>query len=177
MIRNFEKLRELILSIAQQSAVDPALSNERLTALLFRADFEQFRRTGEAVTGGDYIKMPDGPVLDQLDGILDGMQGQGELRIEREGEGAGERMRPVALREPDMGRFTADEIALVDDLIREYRGMTVQEASDHSGAFIGWRVARPGERIPYGTAWLSAPPPTDDDRRIVEEIAAQLERR
>jgi hypothetical protein len=47
-----------------------------------------------------------------------------------------------------------------------------RELSDLSHAFIGWKVARPNEEIPYETVLIDVSPLTDDEERWVAEVAA-----
>ena len=70
---------------------------------------------------------------------------------------------PVALRPPRLELFTPEELRLVDEIIDANRGKTTTNASDLSHEFVGWRVARPGEAIPYGTAFLASPSLTEEE--------------
>jgi hypothetical protein len=174
--RNIEKLHELILYIARQYEDDPLYGKTRLTKVLFWSDFEHYRQTGEAITGSDYIAMPQGPMLENLDGYLTGMGFKNWLTIEPAPSGGPNPLqRPVATREPNLGVFAADELAVIDRIIAEQRGTSAAEVSDLSHEFIGWRAApRHGERIPYGTALLSKPRLTPELVAYGLELSAQL---
>ena len=57
-----------------------------------------------------------------------------------------------ALREPDLKEFSAEEIDLVNRILEEYRGMNASHMTKLTHAFIGWKLARDGEVIPYTVA-------------------------
>lgn len=172
--RDIEKLRELLLYIAKRSEGDPRFGVTRLMKALFWCDFACYRLTGEAITGSDYIKMPYGPMLEGQQSILESLQWRGALRIEQIPTGQGVQQRPVALRESDVTRFTPDELALVDRIVDGQRGQTASQVSDLSHEFLGWRVARKGERIPYGTALLSTPELTPEEIEFGLTLSRQL---
>src|SRR5256885_4710896 len=83
MVRlNYGKLEQLILYVAQQYQDDPNFGLTWLAKVLFWSDFRRYRQAGEAITGIHYIKMPNGPMPEGLDEILQSLQGKGALRVE-----------------------------------------------------------------------------------------------
>lgn len=176
MVTNrLDKLRELILYIAMRYQDDDRFGVTRLTKVLFWADFEHFRETGESITGSNYIKMPRGPMLEGQQGILQGMQWRQELRIELHPSGGSKPyQRPVASRQPDLSLFTASEIQRLDRIIEEHRGETASKVSDLSHKFLGWQVAHSGERIPPGTASVYAPEITEEDIQVAMQLGPRL---
>ena len=170
------RTQELILYIASRYAGDSRFGVTRLNKVLFWADFEQFRRTGRAITGGTYIKLDHGPVLEQFDDILDGLRARGELRLEEVESGPDLLTRPVALRPPELELFTPEELRLVDEIIDANRGTTATDVSDLSHQFVGWQVARLGEAIPYGTAFLARPSLTEEEVAHGLKLAARPSR-
>ena len=170
------KMQELILYIASRYAGDSRFGVTRLNKVLFWADFEHFRRTGRAITGGNYIKLDNGPVLEQFDGIVDGLRARGALRVDELSSGPFTLKQPVALRPPSPELFTPEELRLIDEIIDANRGKTATDVSDLSHEFVGWQVARRGEAIPYGTAFLASPSLTDDEIAHGLRIAEQPSR-
>ncbi|MFL5515987.1 MAG: Panacea domain-containing protein [Gemmatimonadales bacterium] len=178
MVRlNYGKLEQLILYVAQQYQDDPNFGLTWLAKILFWSDFRRYRQAGEAITGIHYIKMPNGPMPEGLDEILQSLQGKGALRVESRKHGDYTQRRAVPIREPDMQLFSADEVRLIDQVIAENRGRSARDVSALSHEFLGWQVAARGERIPYGTAFLSAPTVTAEDVRIASQLESRLGRR
>jgi hypothetical protein len=172
---NLARLEELILYIVARHEGDRQFGLTRLTKVLFWAEFEWFRRTGKPIAGGTYIKMPRGPMLDRFRDTLYGMQQRNLLRLERRPSGGPYPLeRPITMREPDITLFSADQLALVDQIIAHHWGETAGEVSDISHDFMGWRLADPQERIPYGTATVYAPEVTDEDVQLALKLGSRL---
>ncbi len=174
--RSLKKLHELILYIAWRNRDDPDFASTRLTKDLYYSDFERFRQTGDAITGSDYLAMPNGPMLEGLQGILEGMQGKRLLRIEGTPSGPFMQQRPIPLRQPNLALFSPDELRVIDQVIDEHGGENATTASRRSHELPTWRYTAQGERIPYGTAWLVDPEPTEEERRRAHALAVRLGR-
>lgn len=170
------KFKQLILYAAQQHAVAPYFGKVLLAKVLFWSDFECFAKTGRSITGLSYEKLPNGPVPENYDSVLNFMQREGELSLMPEQAGAYTQYRPVALVEPDLSLFSDTEREIIDRVISQHQTMTAGEASAYSHGTIGWQVARPRERIPIGTALIVEPPPdlTEEDYEIARQIEAEL---
>jgi hypothetical protein len=96
---------------------------------------------------------------------------RGELAI-RERESSGSKQnRSFALRSADLSEFTADEIALVSNLIVENRDRGCSEVRNISEEIYGWQKAEEGESIPYEIAFISRRPPTKKERlRALQDV-------
>ena len=81
--------------------------------------------------------------------------------------------RAVNLREPNLDVFTPEQIALVDSIIEKLWGYTADEVSDLSHQMVGWKIAEPGESIPYESVFVSAAPLTEADVLRAKELATQ----
>jgi len=171
MVRpSYDKLRELILYVSSQYSDDETYNSTRLTKVLFWSDFEYFQATGDAITGSNYIRMPHGPMLERFQGVLEGMEIQGELVVLKpDGEFA--RFRPMPQRAPDTGLFSDQELAVIDRVITENYGASATSVSRTSHEFLGWQIARQGERIPYGMMWLDTPELLPEDIEYAHELS------
>lgn len=174
---NGEKLDQLILYIATRYQQDDSFGMTRLTKVLFWSEFEHFRETGDAIAGGSYIRMRQGPMLDGLRDRIKGMEGRGLLHVEQRPSGGEHPLqRPVPDQQPNTDLFSPEELARVDRIVTAHWGATADRVSDLSHEFIGWQAARPQERIPYGTTWLSAPTLTLEEIQHGLDLAARLGR-
>jgi len=157
------KLAELILYIARISEGDDTFGSTKLNKILFMADFEAYRKLGSPITGAEYQSLPHGPAPRRLMPVMEKLCESGSAAVRIEQRFGYEQKRPIALREPDLSLFSADEIALVDRIVRLLWGFTARDVSELSHRFIGWQLAEQGEIIPYGLALLAA------DRELSEE--------
>lgn len=169
-----KKLRELILHISLQSEGDCAYEALKLARLLFFADFLAYLRLGESITGAEYERAAFGPAPRGVAAILEDMERRGEIAT-RWCESSGLSVqRPLALRNPHLGGFSAEEIALADELTRRYWAMSATRMSEAFHEFAGWQWAEPGEVIPYEVALVGSREPTQEERAKGKELERLL---
>lgn len=157
-----ERLRELILFVAERCQADPNFGMTKLVKILFRADFESFARYGESITGTQYKKFPYGPVSQAALDVTDDMERQGDIVIMREGYSPYLRKRVFPKEVANLERFCGRDIALLDGVIQMFYGHTAGFVSEFSHD-RAWQAAGYYEPIPYEAALLSDDPPTEDD--------------
>ncbi|MEX2118413.1 MAG: Panacea domain-containing protein [Pirellulales bacterium] len=146
------KLRELALFIAQRCEMDPAFGATKLNKLLFFADFLAYKRLKRSITGQEYVKLDNGPAPRRMVEVVRGMLADGDavIRSTRYFDRVQKRLLP--LREPDMSDFSVDDVVLVTQLIQDAWGLSAREISAKSHHFIGWKLAKKWETIPYEVA-------------------------
>ncbi|HUY37025.1 MAG TPA: Panacea domain-containing protein [Pirellulales bacterium] len=155
------KFRELVLYICRMSEGDAPFGAVKLNKLLFYADFLAYRQLGHAITWHVYQRLENGPAPRRLLPILEKMEDRGDIATGEVRYHGFIQKRTCALREPDLSRFTGEEIALVDGLIADCWGKNAKTMSEMSHAFRGWSQARDGENIPYEIALLQFEKPTE----------------
>lgn len=170
------KFRELLLYIAERSERDARFGATKLNKILFYSDFWAYRKTGSSITGQEYQKLERGPAPKRLLPVVKKMEKQEVCTwAERDHYGLPQ-CRLIARREPDLSLFSGEEIAIVDQVIRELWNLNATEVSDLSHQFIGWQIAREGEEIPYSTVRLGTPrPPTPEEIEYGRELVKESE--
>jgi hypothetical protein len=78
------------------------------------------------------------------------------------------------LRESKIDEFSASEIAIIDEVIRQFWGETADKVSQISHG-IAWKVVNDKESIPYETAYLSDNKPTAEDVSWAQELIQRYE--
>lgn len=168
------KFRELILYVAQRCEGDPYFGKTKLNKILFYSDFLAYARTGESITGQEYMRIQHGPGARKMKPMLEQMQAAEEIRIKRERKVDHDQERVVGLRNPDLARFSAPHLDIVNQVIQFLWGRTNSEVSELSHANIGWKLARHKEVIPYETVFLSDRPLTEAEIEYGRQLAAEL---
>ena len=164
------KFSELVIYIASKSESDPRFGAVKLNKILYYADFNAYRILGHSITGAEYRKLNEGPAPREMLCIRKTMLDAQSIKVEFRQYFNGVQQRVVALREPDISIFSTDEIGIVDETISVLWNMSARQASDLSHTEIGWKVARPGETIPYQTAWLSSDPIPQEAEEYWREV-------
>ncbi len=171
---NAAKFRELIVYVARQSADDPDFGATKLNKILFWSDFLSYGNFGRPITAATYQALDYGPAPRELLPERRTLINDGSVELVEEPVSQFVRKRLVAKRDADLSDFSADEIQLVDDIMKRMRGQGAKDASrvSHEQS-MGWRVAAVGEDIPYQTVFVSVSTPTKRDiARGVERARA-----
>lgn len=175
IIGDERKLGELILYISQKCATDPKFGAIKLNKLLYLSDFLSFGQWGEPITGVEYQHLPKGPAPKRLLPVRSALQENGKLVIQKLQLRSGNtQVRTVNLSEPDLALFTAREISLVDNIIEELWDLDAEESSNFSHRFVGWKMTKLNEAIPYGSIFISDEPLSAAEVLRGEEIAKDL---
>jgi hypothetical protein len=137
-------------------------------------DFDAFEILSAPVTGIPYIKMQFGPVPRKADydGVIKKMVDQDELKIFSHQFYDKVQKRYVALVEPDLARFSADEINLVDKVINRMSDMTATEISNYVHADAPWKATASMEIIDYGLVHDREEPHAQRDSFSIWESAS-----
>jgi uncharacterized phage-associated protein len=174
-----DRLRELILYIAEKCATDPEFSATLLNKILFYADFLSFAQTGKPITGAAYQALDYGPAPKRLVPVRDMMIDAGELEIKEVRKFTYSRQQYVALRRADLDKlFRPTDIALVDEVIDRLRGVSAQKISEFSHHRL-WKIARGAGGnyrglIPYEAMYISDAPPSGADVKRAKELSARF---
>ena len=167
-----QRFRELLVYISAKCAGDPKFGATKLNKILYFSDFLAFAQFGEPITGFEYQRERNGPVPKRLLPIRDEMIRAGELAVQPvKLVGGRVQQRTVNLRQPRLEIFRPEQIALVDSIIEKFWGFNADEVSDLSHQMVGWKIAEPGESIPYESVFISAEPLTDADIQRARELA------
>ena len=152
------KFGSLMLYLAHLSKDDPYFGAVKLNKLLYYIDFQAFARLGRPVTGASYQKLPEGPAPRELVEIRDALvnEGAAELTATPFFSFTQFRLIPKIDRESLVKVFESDEgvLDIIHEVHRAMLPMSAREASEVSHGEVGWKRARPGEFIPYETAYL-----------------------
>ena len=170
MATSDRKFRELILLICSRSEKDEKFGAVKLNKLLFNSDFSAYLTFGKSISGQEYFKLPNGPAPRQLMPVTNRMKLLGQLAYKDVEYFGHIQKRPIALRQPDVGVFTPQEINLVDRIIEKYRNQSATTISLDSHGFLGWKVARDKEVIPYSTALVGLRKPTPQEQAYGLEL-------
>lgn len=172
--RRDAKLKELIVYVAARAADDPAMGAMKLNKVLFHAESRAFLRLGHPISGHPYMKRELGPAPKDLRPIRTNLERGNAIRVEAEDIGAPHaKARIVALREPNRSMFSAEELAIVDEVIEELRPLSGTAVSDDSHRLPGWRAVAMDTEIPYETAIVSVDG-TDEEHARARELAASI---
>jgi hypothetical protein len=168
------RFEELLLYISSKCSTDPHFGATKLNKILFYADFLAYAMLGDSITGFKYQKLQHGPVPRGVKDVKEKLIDSGTLKVDAVLVfGEKEQHRPVGLREANVSIFGLEELKLVDQIIDSVREKTAIGISELSHIEVGWKVARQGETIPYGTIFLSDKPLTNEETTRIQRFATE----
>jgi hypothetical protein len=174
MVYNKKKFRELVVLLSQRSANDPRFGDTKLNKQLHFCDFNAYRKLGKPMTGAAYQRDRHGPTARPLIPVRKELEREGALKLEQRPSGSRKRRVTVPLRQPDLSLFTADELAIVDEVVEKLKHSTASRVADMAhDESAGWNLVGQHEDIPYPTALIDTEPPSSDTLKHLRGIAAQ----
>ena len=166
-----DKTTELILYIAVQTEEDPTAGATKLNKILYFSERSHLHRYGKPIVDADYQKLPQGPGLRRMLPIIDRLERAGDARLVERDYFGNTQKRLLALRDPDLSMFAAEEIASVDRIIRQFWGQTAKMTSELSHEDAGWLAVEEGQSIPLSMAFIGEPEVTEHMRMPARELA------
>jgi len=157
-----QRLRELIVYIAERYKDAPLYGAVKLNKTLYHSDFRAYERFGIPLTGTSYFALKQGPAPKAMVPILNSLLEEGAIEIEQRHVGNRVQKRVTAKRKAFLELFTGDELALVDEVIKELWDQSADDVSNASHD-VRWRTVRLKDLIPYDAAFLSQDPLSEDD--------------
>ena len=158
-----EKLAQLILLVSERSEDDPTFGSVKLNKLLFHCDFSAYLTYGQPITGQEYFALPQGPAPRRLLPVTKRLQARGDFAYQDVDFYGRTQKKPIALSQPNVDVFSAQEMNLIDRIIKRFWGMNARDISEHSHLFLGWKVMKEQETIPYVTALVGSRKPTANE--------------
>jgi hypothetical protein len=167
-----EKLRQLILYVANETKDDPRCGAVKFNKLLFYSEFTSYRLYGRTITGAEYQHLAEGPAPRRLLPLRDALLSEGAIKMESLPSPVGEPLQKmVAKSTPKHKALTSDDRNIVDNVIEFFWNLNGTEISDQSHKEFAWRLTDEGQTIAFRTAWLSAEPLNIDQIELGKRIA------
>ena len=154
------KFHELIVYFARRLGPEAALGRVKLAKLLMHSDFMAYRRLGRPVTGATYEKWEHGHFPREL--VMAEKDLEGIAVVTETVDYYGKRLKHIsARRDPDLSRFSEDEIAIIEGAVRMYGHESAAYLSELAHREPGWALAEYREEIPYETGLIGTERPPE----------------
>lgn len=171
---NDRQFKDLLLYAAERLADDPQLGETKLNKVLFFADFTAYARLGEPITGAEYQRNHYGPTARRFTIMRDWLVQHDQARVEKVNVGDHEEHALRPLVRPNMDAFSAEQRAIIEEVIerlRTYSNTGASELSHEESA--GWNALPQGATIPYETVFVSTRPAPDEAVELGKRLAAK----
>lgn len=169
-----ERMRQLILYIADRSQGDLAFGATKLNKILYHSDFAFFREYGRPITGAQYMRLDYGQVPVHLVPVREKMLEAGEIEIRKVPYYTREIDRIKAKRKANQSLFSDEELAIVDAVIEEMKDFDASTASYTTHGRV-WEIVPNGQRVPYEAAFVSDAGLTEDDLQWASSLISEYD--
>ena len=147
--KNLEKFKQVLLYILGKVGGRPNVGETVLHKLLYFIDFDFYEKFEENLIGATYIKNHHGPTSVELKDIVTDMQKKGEIEAVRSKYFKYEQKKYLALKRPNLDKFSAREIEHIDDVLARLADKNAKEIENYSHEDVPWKVAENGQPLSY----------------------------
>lgn len=156
--KNLHKFREVLLYILNKVGSKPNIGETVIYKLLYFIDFDFYEKYEEQLIGATYMKNQYGPTPVEFIKIVDQMMTHEEIEKVKSGYFNYPQTKYLPLRKPDLTKFKANEIEVIDDVLNKLSDMNAAQISAYSHSDVPWLTTADGEAIEYESVFYRTPP-------------------
>jgi hypothetical protein len=168
------KLEEIILYVADRLEHDLNFGRTKLAKVLYHADFLSYRLYQEPITGWDYVKWQFGPVPNDYLAILNSMEEERRIATKETSVINHVQKRIIALHPANLKLITGRDLQLIERVIGELEGKTAGNLS-HESHGVAYNLVELNKVIPYESSLFSDEELTDEEVKVAERLARELD--
>jgi len=155
--KNLDKFKEVFLYIIDKVGSKPNIGETVVYKLLYFIDFNFYEKYEEQLIGAQYIKNRYGPTPVEFAKIIDQMMNNQEVEKVKSKYFEHPQTKYLPLRKPDLSKLTAEELAVIEDVLNKLSDMNATQISNYSHDDIPWKTAKEGKMIEYEAVFYRTP--------------------
>jgi len=147
-IPNVKKFKQMYFACLKFAANEHGnVPKTKLAKLLYLADFTNFFKSLEPMSGVKYRRLDYGPVADIFFSITDDLLEGGKINIDILDRGA--QMISSRTKEEDTSELSESELSQIKEICELWKDKPTQEIVNFTHEQKPWKMCRDGEYIPY----------------------------
>ena len=147
-IPNIKKFKQMYFACLKFAANEHGnVPKTKLAKLLYLADFTNFFKSLEPMSGVKYRRLDYGPVADIFFSITDDLLESGKINIDILDRGA--QMISSRTKEEDTSELSESELSQIKEICDLWKDKPTQEIVNFTHEQKPWKMCRDGEYIPY----------------------------
>ena len=146
---DYVKYKEMVLAFLRNvKSQDKKIPKTKLAKLLYLADFSWYYYNLKSMSGMKYRKIPFGPVPDTYFRVIDELEYEGKISIDRKGD-------MLLISENDnskkrnLGNLSKDEIKLINKISYKWNDKKTNEIVEFTHNQLPYILCQSDEIIPY----------------------------
>ena len=156
--KNLLKFKEVFLYILNKVGSKPNIGETVIYKLLYFIDFDFYEKYEEQLVGATYMKNQYGPTPIEFIKIVDQMINNEEIEKVKSGYFSYPQTKYLPLRKPDLTKFKANEIEVINDVLNRLSDMNGAQISAYSHSDVPWITTNDDETIEYESVFYRTPP-------------------
>ncbi|MQS89676.1 DUF4065 domain-containing protein [Lactobacillus salsicarnum] len=145
---NLDKFENMVVLFSQR---DKNLSKTKLNKLLFYADFYNFQKTSNSLTGASYKHDHFGPVPTDFELLYTQLSDDGVIDMVPFENMHGEKI--ISKKEFNSDNFTSSEIQILNEVLKKFSKFNAKEISQYSHQESAFKETKLKENISYEFAF------------------------
>jgi transcriptional regulator with XRE-family HTH domain len=156
--KNVEKFKEVLLYILNQVGCKSNMGEEVIYKLLYFIDFNFYEKYEEQLIGATYIKNKYGPMPIEFKEVLANMIKEKEVEKIKSQYYEYPFTKYLPLRKPDFTKLKANEVELIEDVLKKLSDYNAKQIRDYSHNDVPWLIAEDQGVIEYESVFYRAAP-------------------
>lgn len=156
--KNLQKFKEVLLYILNKVGSKPNIGETVIYKLLYFIDYDFYEKYEDQLIGATYMKNQYGPTPIEFIKIVEQMINHEEIEKVKSGYFNYPQTKYLPLRKPDLTKFKANEIEVIDDVLNRLSDMNAAQISAYSHNDVPWMTTDDGEAIEYESVFYRTPP-------------------
>lgn len=156
--KNLQKFKEVLLYILNKVGAKENIGETVIYKLLYFIDFDFYEKYEEQLVGATYKKNQYGPTPIEFAKIVEQMTAHEEIMKVKSEYFNYPQTKYLPLRKPNLEKFKANEIEVIDDVLNRLSEMNASQISAYSHGDVPWMTTADGEAIEYESVFYRTPP-------------------
>jgi len=152
-----KKFEQVLLYILSKIGSMPNVGETVIYKLLYFIDFDYYEKYEEQLIGATYFKNTHGPTPREFKKIVDEMEKEGKIEKVKSKYFNYEQKKYLPIVKSDLSLLSAEELNLINDIIRKHSDKSAREFSEYSHGDVPWLSAKIGENIEYESVFYRTP--------------------
>ncbi|MEA1987457.1 MAG: DUF4065 domain-containing protein [Candidatus Marinimicrobia bacterium] len=155
--KKIDKIKETLIYIFWQVGGRANIGETVLNKLLYFIDFDYYEKYEEQLLGATYVRNHYGPTPKELIKVIQKMEQDKEITKIENKYFQYPQTKYLALRKPDLTKFKANEMALINDVLNKLGGMNASSISNYVHKDVPWLTTEMGQIIDYESVFYRTP--------------------
>lgn len=157
IIFNLNKFKAMLHYIISKCESKDNFGRVLLYKLLYFSDFDYYEKYEEPISGESYLRKKMGPVPSHFFEAIDNLVNDGKISETTDFVINYKKYNYSSLVKPDTSFLSADELQVIDDVIKRLSHFYSTDISKYSHGDIPWRLADDGEVLNYESVFYRDP--------------------